>query len=828
MVRYWMIFWSVLWVPLLGNAQSDYFFPKETTFNPSVPSPEVFLGYPIGTYHTRYDQVVAYFRLLAQTSPRATLQTIGYTYEQRPQIILTISDESNFTRIEEIRKNHLEIANPGTPLPSLDKEPVVMLLGYNVHGNEPSSTEAALLTAYYLVASEKDLKNAIVHIDPAYNPDGRDRHTHWVNTARSQNLNADPMDREHNEAWPGGRTNHYWFDLNRDWLPVSQIESKNRIAFYHSWLPNVATDYHEMGTSSTYFFEPTERFGAENPLVPRSNYDDLNQIFAGYFASSLDEIGSLYFTRESFDNSYPGYGNTYPDIHGGLGLLFEQASSRGHLQETSTKPISFEFTIRNQVRTGLATVQAALDHRVKLLKHQREFFDNALNDGKKSKYQSIVFGDENDRGKTNAFLDFLAMHRIQTFQLETPVSSEGKSYAYIVPTSQPQFKMIQTIFEPVTTFHDSVFYDASGWAAVYSFHMPHQKLVGVPAYQPIPLPIWPKASQDKSDYAYLIEYTDYRAPKIIYELQQKGVFIKAAFRPFQMNVAGGQQKQFGYGTLLIPVADQYIDSDSLYQLLKNLEMDVFPVHTGKAIHGIDLGSGNFKTIRIPKAAMLTGAGISQYEAGEIWHLLDTRFNMPVTKVDITSFSRLQLDRYNVLILVSGNYSALSKQDIQEIKRWNSKGGTLIVLKSAVDFAIKEGLVNEQIKSPEYAGLGRKDFDQMNEIMGSRQTGGSVYLADLDISHPIGFGYSERKIYVYRNHNLCLLPSKSSFATVVKYLNLPQVDGYVHRENLPFIQESASVIAQSSIVLFADNPNFRGFWYGTNKLFLNALFFGNHF
>ena len=805
------------------QSQNDYFFPDANNLDTSISSPENFLNYSIGDYHTRYDRVVAYFNYLAQVSPKASLQTIGYTYEKRPQIILTITDPNNFDQLETIRENHLSIANPQKPLPDLSTQPVVVLLGYNVHGNEPSSTEAALLMAYYLVASKIDLKNAVIHIDPAYNPDGRDRHTHWVNTARSQILVSDPADREHNETWPGGRTNHYWFDLNRDWLPLSQIESQNRIEFYHSWLPNVATDYHEMGTSSTYFFEPTERFGAENPLVPRSNYDQLNQIFAQYFSKSLDEIGSLYFTGESFDNSYPGYGNTYPDIHGGLGLLFEQASSRGHLQETTTKPISFAFTIRNQVRTGIATIQASLDHRLTLLNHQRDFFQNALKEAQKSSVQSYVFGDNKDIGRTNAFLEFLSKHRIQWFALEKSI----QNMEYIVPVAQPQFKMIQTIFEPVTSFHDSVFYDASAWAAVLSFNMPLTKLSYVPSHKKVEITANPILKLDHSNYGYLIEYQDYSAPQWVYALQQKGVFVKSAFKPFSINIQG-KEKSFGFGTLFIPVADQNIGSDELWKTLESLKIPAFPIQSGKSLSGIDLGSGQFRTLRTPKIAMITGAGISAYEAGEIWHLLDTRFKIPVSKIDLSTWNRVNLDKYNVLVLVSGNYSSLSKNDIQEIKRWNAKGGTLIFIRTAVEFAVKEGLTNEQVKSPEYVGTGRMDFVDRSEILGSRQTGGSVYLTDLDTSHPIGFGYSDRNIPVYRNHNIFLNPSKNPSATVLKYQKQPQLDGYVHRENLPFIQESASVIAGGSVVLFADNPNFRGFWYGTNKLFLNAIFLGNHF
>jgi hypothetical protein len=283
--------------------------------------------------------IVKYFERLDQLSELAKLQTIGYTHEHRPKIILTITSAKHIGNLEQIRQKQLQLADPSQPMPDVANMPSIIHQGYGVHGNEPSSAEAAMLTAYWLLASQSDLaknlrENAVVHIDPTLNPDGRDRHSLWANSNKGFPAVADPLDREHNETWPGGRTNHYWFDLNRDWLPLAHPESKAKIAWYHQWYPNVTTDFHEMGPNSTYFFEPTKPYGSENPVVPRKNYDDINPKFAAYFAKYMDKIGSLYWTKEVFDNSYPGYGSSYPDMHGGLGLVFETASSRGHIQSS--------------------------------------------------------------------------------------------------------------------------------------------------------------------------------------------------------------------------------------------------------------------------------------------------------------------------------------------------------------------------------------------------------------------------------------------------------------------------------------------------------------
>ncbi len=346
-----VIFTLVLSMQAFG--QEDYFFPDEK-FDPTIPSPSQFLGYKIGEWHTRYDLIVKYFEKLDQISELAKLQTIGYTHEHRPKIILTITSAKHMGNLEQIRQKQLQLADPSQPMPEVSSMPSIIHQGYGVHGNEPSSAEAAMLTAYWLLASQSDLaknlrENSVVHIDPTLNPDGRDRHSLWANSNKGFPAVADPLDREHNEAWPGGRTNHYWFDLNRDWLPLAHPESKVKISWYHQWYPNVTTDFHEMGPNSTYFFEPTKPYGSENPVVPRKNYDDINPKFAKYFAKYMDKIGSLYWSKEVFDNSYPGYGSSYPDMHGGLGLVFETASSRGHIQSSQRGDLTFAFTIRNHL-----------------------------------------------------------------------------------------------------------------------------------------------------------------------------------------------------------------------------------------------------------------------------------------------------------------------------------------------------------------------------------------------------------------------------------------------------------------------------------------------
>jgi hypothetical protein len=826
----------------LSQAQNDYFFPKNLSFNPNIPSPEQFLGYPIGEWHTRHDRIVSYFEKLAALSPKAEVFNIGQTNEHRPQVYLLVSTPENLSNKENIRQQHLKVKEPNAAANTT--EPLIIQLGYGVHGNEASSAEAAMLAAYYLVAGqgaevETYLKNALVFIEPVLNPDGRDRHTLWVNARRGNPPVGDPLDSEHQEAWPGGRTNHYWFDLNRDWLPLAQVESQNRVAFFHKWLPNVVTDYHEMGTDATYFFEPTKKYSSENPIIPRYHYDVINPTYAKYFQEALDAYGALYWSREVFDNSYPGYGSTYPDIHGGLGIVFEQARSEGRIQNTTTIPLEFKFAIRNHLRTSIAILKATYENKEMMQSFQKQFFTDAYNQGKKENAY-YVFGDDHDASRTQKFVELLQKHQIETYEISENFSANGynfkKGSAYVVPTDQPQYLMVRSVFENVKQFHDSVFYDTSAWSMALAFNMPHavvkqtKNLKGAKVTaESLKKPV---SEVKKASYAYVVDWADYNAPRFLAHLLEKNVFVKTAFKPFPAKTDKGD-KNFGYGSLMISVADQRLDSQALHtavsEAAKAAQMEVYTVETGLNIGGIDLGSRNFNTVQKPKILMPIGEGVSAYEAGEIWHLLDTRVDLPITKIDVSDLNRVNLYDYNVMILVSGNHNRLNKD---KVKDWINAGGTLIVQRSAIPWAIRNGLTTATPKKNEAKAdsLARGNYVEAQDFYGSKETGGSYYETMLDITHPVGFGFTSPKLTVYRNSNVFLNPGKNRFGKVALYTANPHISGYVHTENLNIIKNSASILAHTqgrgAVVLFADNPNFRGFMYGTNKVFLNALFFGS--
>lgn len=832
----------------IADAQ-QYYFPDTRNFDPSIPSPEQFLGYPIGSHFTRYDKVVEYLKELARVSNKAKLTVIGKTHEERELVILAISSPENRTNLEEIRKTHLKLADPTLPAPDYTNLPAVVYLGYGIHGNETSSTEASLLAAYYLIASQdtdiqKYLKDVVVLIDPAQNPDGRDHAANWVNTWKSFPAVPDALDREHNEAWPGARGNHYSINLNRDFLNLVAPESRSKIAFLHQWLPNIFDDYHEMGTNSTYYFEPSKPIGTWNPLVPQSTYEKLNVILANHFSEALNKIGSFYFTKEQFDNIAPIYGSTYPDIIGGVGTTLEQASSRGLVQESKTGNVTFAFTIRNQFVTSIATIKAAYDERVTLLKHQKDFYTSAIELSKNNPDKAFIFGDKADQSLTQRFLDLLLQHHIEVYELPKDLSINNKNfetgYAYIVPNQQPQYRLIHSIFEENTSFKDSLFMDITAWSLVHAYGVQYGKIKDASFSKGnlVKAIKEPKGEvvNGVSQYAYILDWTEFSSYKALYSLISSGVITKTAFKPFTAKV-GNIQQEFGYGTIVIPVAVQTIKPDSLYNLISKVSSDVgakfYSVNTGFSTKGIDLGSENVKVVREPKVAILTGEGVSSTEVGEAWFVLNQYIGIPATKLGIELLDRAELNKYNTLVLTGGVYNNLGKDSENKIKKWVSEGNVLITFDNASEWAVKQGIVNENlIDTLKIQSVNeRVDFVKANENEGAKRLSGSIFSVDLDISNPIGFGFKNRSIFVLRENLTLLKPTKSSYGTVAKYSSSPLINGYVSKENASKIKNTSAIdyinVGTGTVVLFSDNPNFRATWIETSRLFLNTVLFGNH-
>ncbi|MDT8415347.1 MAG: M14 family metallopeptidase [Flavobacteriaceae bacterium] len=815
----------------------NYYLPQNVTYNPEIPTPESVLGYQVGTWHVSHDQLLMYMRTLAASSDRITLENRGTNYEDRPLILLTITAPKNHQNIEQIRTQHLQLIDPAGSNLNLSDMPLVVYQGFSIHGNEPSGANAGLLVAYYLAAAQGPeiddlLNNTVILFDPSFNPDGLQRFSYWANTNKAKNVNPDPNDREYREVWPGGRTNHYWFDMNRDWLPVQLPESKIRIKTFRSWMPNVLTDHHEMGTNATFFFQPGIP-SRTHPLTPKSN-QELTAEIGTFHAKALDKIGSMYYTEESYDDFYYGKGSTYPDVNGAVGILFEQASSRGHAQETANGLLTFPFTIRNQFTAALSTLEAGKNMRVKLLEHQRTFFADSRSLATKDKVKAIVFGDSKDYSKTAALAEVLLRHKIKVHEINNDFSASGKNfkkgYAYAVPTNQNNYRLIQGIFEDRTQFEDSLFYDISAWSFAHAFNMDRADVtttaqLGAEIADAPPLQGKVTA---KSNYAYLMEWHEYYSPKALNALLEKQLIVKTALKQFTLN-----GKSYDYGTLMIQTQNQPLSTDALYDFLQQTAADshvVFEgVGTGLTPVGIDLGSRFFQNVSHKKVALLVGDGVDSYDAGEIWHLFDQRYDMKITKLDTRDFDRANLWDYTTLIVANSFGRIFSENQSKTLERWVRDGGTLIAYQNTLRWLNSSKLMEMDFVSEPLVAK-TINFEQKNDYRGAQGIFGAIFDVRIDRSHPINFGYKNNRIPMFRNTTIFLKADEQSYNNPLQYTANPLISGYISKENAKLIKNTVPVkiktMGSGTIIGFTDNTNFRAFWYGTNKLLMNAVFFGD--
>jgi len=821
---------------LQAQSQFDlsYYLPKNVTYNQDIPTPQSVLGFEVGEWHVTHDKLVEYMKLLSAVSNRISIEDRGKTFEGRPLILLTVTSPENHGNLDAIRTQHLKLIDyKQSNQLNTDTMPLVVYQGFSIHGNEPSGSNSSLILAYYLAAAEGDdieelLENTVILLDPSFNPDGLQRFAYWANTNKSDFLNADPNDREFHEVWPGGRTNHYWFDMNRDWLPVQLPESRARIETYNNWMPNILTDHHEMGTNSTFFFQPGVQ-SRVHPLTPKLN-QELTKEIGNYHAKALDNIGSLYFTEERYDDYYYGKGSTFPDINGGIGILFEQASSRGHAQETDNGLLSFPFTIRNQFTAALSTLKAAKEMRIKLLKYQKDFYVNEHNENEKNSIKAIVFGDDKDVAKTNHLAEILQRHKIVVNRLNNDLTIEGKQFkketSFIIPTNQTKSTIIKAMFEKRTTFTDSLFYDISAWSFPLAFNLDYAELKNTQNVGDVVPNVEIKKGEvtTQSSYAYLMEWHEYYTPKALNKMLQHGIRAKLALQPFSLN-----KESFDYGTIMIPVKNQNINESELYEIMKDIaqtsQVKITGVTTGLTL-GIDLGSSYFKTIEKQKVALLVGNGITSYDSGEIWYLFDQRYQMNVTKLDLEYLKNVDISEYTSIIVPSTKVK-LDEETINKLMAWVKEGGTIIGYKNAVKWLSKNKFIELEFESSKVEAK-NISYEQKEDFEEAQDIAGAIFETKLDRSHPINFGYKNENLAMFRRTTIFIKADSSSYNNPIKYTKTPLLSGYISKPNLDILKNSVPFqvksLGKGKVVVFTDNTNFRAFWYGTNKLLMNAIFF----
>jgi hypothetical protein len=832
-------------------AQTDlsYYLPDAVSYDAKIPTPKSIIGHEVGDFHVSHDRLVSYMYALDKASDRISLEVTGYTHEARPLLLLTITSLKNHQNIENIRTQHVQLTDPGKSS-SLDvtKMPVVFYLGCSIHGNEASGSNSGLVIAYHLAAAqgpeiEKMLENTVILFDPSFNPDGLNRFSSWVNSRKSKSVSTDPSDMEHNEAWPGGRTNHYWFDLNRDWLVAQQPESQARIKKFHQWKPNVLTDHHEMGTNATFFFQPGVP-SRMHPLTPEKNLE-LTKKIAAFHAKALDAIGSYYYTQEGYDDFYYGKGSTFPDVQGAIGILFEQASSRGHAQESSNGVLRFPFTIRNQFTAALSTLDAIQALRDELLNHQRQFFKDAVAEASKDLNKAIIFGSAKDKARAFHLAEIVARQNIDIYKSSSSQTINEKSFeteaSYVIPLNQPQYKLIKGMFEKRTTFTDSLFYDISAWTLSLATGLEYEELKSIPALgekiTEVKMPSG-KIVGEKSQYAYAFEPYGYYTPRAIYRLLEKGIRVKVATDPF--NHLNG--KKFDRGSILIQVAAQEKSQELIDYVIREIAdkdgIDVYAFNTGLDFKGVSLGSGSFQTIRKPEIAMLVDGGVSGNDAGEMWHLLDTRYNIPVTMIPVNVFNGANLNRYNTIILPPGGYGTITESSKEKLKTWIQNGGVVIGLETALNWLNSSGLAKFDMKKDEDlpAGpAGKKDlvkpraYSDIDEYQGAQQVDGAIFETTADLSNPLLYGYYNNKIPMFKSNTVYMEKAKGPYNNPMVYTSSPLLSGYISKQNYARIKDASALgvtaMGRGRVIGFTENLAFRAFWFGTNKLLMNAIYFG---
>ena len=809
-------------------------------------SPSDFLGYPLGTRHTPHHLVQRYMEYVAATLPdQVQLREYGRTQENRPLLFLAISAAKNLSRLEEIRKTNLALTSGSVVMGAeqLKTLPAIVWLSYNVHGNEASSTEAAMLTLYELLREGSDcrvwLSNTVVLIDPCLNPDGRDRYVNWYQSVVGNKYNANPLSREHQEPWPGGRSNHYYFDLNRDWAWLTQTESQQRIKLYRSWMPHVHVDLHEQGYNEPYYFAPAaEPYHEIITPWQRKFQQDIGANHARYF----DQNGWLYFTRERFDLLYPSYGDTYPVYNGSIGMTYEQGGIRAGLgivnEDGDTLTLYARLT--HHVTTSLSTIEVSARQQQRLVQEFASFFENARTKGMGSYKSFVIKADARREAYLQKLLTLLDAHGIE-YKSGTAATAKGYNYAtakeetfsvtsadVVINTAQANAALVQVLFEPRTKLADSATYDITAWSLPYAYglhaYATKEKVMQGANWKPSSM------ATPATTYGYALSWTSPAAASFAARLLQAGVKLRYAEDSFMTD-----GKKFDPGTVLILKTsnerwgNMFFDKISAWA--NEQSINLVPLSSGLVQQGSDFGSDKVHAMRAPRVALLSGEGTYSLSVGEVWHFFERQLNYPVTLLNLTSFSSADLAAFDVLVLAEGRYRFLdSKESFEGVQKWIQGGGRLIVLgeTSAQLAKLDLGLAirkddNSGDKIDSISLFKNRERDEISAI-----TTGSIWRISLDASHPLGFGYPGYYYSLKTDGTIFESIKDGKGWNVGQTLQEGPLAGFVGSRLQPKLKGGVLIgqlpIGRGNITFFADNILFRNFWENGKLLFCNALFF----
>ncbi|TDL99338.1 MAG: zinc carboxypeptidase [Flavobacteriaceae bacterium] len=812
-----------------------------SVFSQTLKSPEEYLGTPIGTKFHFHHQLISYVEYVAANKPEnVKIHRIGYTTEGRPQMVVAIGSKENIQNLERIRQSNLQNIGlmPGQGNKNI---PTIAYLSYNVHGNESVNAETSVKVIYELAAEnselvKKVLKNTIILIDPCVNPDGFDRYSQWYNRYLGQKPDLHAASVEHHEPWPGGRFNHYLFDLNRDVAWQTQKESQQRVSFYNSWMPHLHADFHEMGPNSTYYFPPSAKpFHEDLTGFQREFQETLGQ----YNKRAFDQNGWLYFTKENYDLFYPSYGDTYPSYNGAIAMTFEQGGGGPAglaYKRKDGDTLTLKDRIQHSFSTSLGTLEALSDKSEKTKEEFYKFFNDAQNKGY-GKYKSYIMKFNGHEAKIKALTEQLDKLHIEYSFANKKLTANGLSYQnqkeesfgidendLLVNTYQAKGVLTKILFEPKPYLEDSNTYDITAWALPYAFDLPtfasSQKLSGTKTKPNFDK----KTNLEKNQrvFAFVSEIKSFEESRFLAQLFKENIKIRIQETPFK---ASG--KSFGHGTLLITrkgnegLGENF--EKKILSIAQNYDINLLPLTSGMVESGPDLGSGSVDVINPPKVGLIIGAGVSPTAAGDIWHFMDQQLQYPVTLIDGSYFSRIDLWTLDVLILPDGQYNQIVK-DHKEILRWVSDGGRVILLEDANNFlAGKEGIELKPKTDSEEKESSNKIYGSRERDAISDQIPGAIYKINLDNSHPLAYGYDKNTSIIVKNKlGYEYLKNGWNVGTLGEHQS-----GFVG-QNLKKSLKNVPVFAiqehgNGKIIHMLESPIFRAFWFGGKLMMANAVF-----
>jgi hypothetical protein len=815
-------------------------------------SPEEFLGYKIGTKFTPHWKIVDYFKAVATAVPNSVkLEQYGQTNEGRPLMVAYVSNDANISNLENIRRHNLYLAKQDTEENSNFNYPAIVWLSYNVHGNEASSSEASMLTLYALVdpknaQTKQWLKNTLVVIDPCINPDGRDRHVNWLNNIVGKNFNPSTDAREHFEPWPGGRTNHYNFDLNRDWAWQTQIETQSRMVLYNKWLPQVHVDFHEMGIDAPYFFAPAAQPFHE---VVTKWQRDFQSLLGKNNAKYFDQNGWLYFTRENYDLLYPSYGDTYPTYNGAIGVTYEQAGgggggrAGGSVTNSLGDTLSLFDRVIHHYTTSLSTIEVASQNASKLVAEFQKFYTEAATSGIGNYKSYVIKYNPDDAARIQSLTELLDKNKIFYGTTKTNVSYKGFNYDsrkeesfsiasndIVISGVQPKSALVKVLFEPNTVLVDTVAYDITAWSLPYVFGLKaYASTQKIDAGNAVTTNQVNNNLLEDAGYGYVIRWNGMQTVKLVSQLLQKGIKLRYNERPFETN---GQSFNRG-AVLVLKASNQYIPDlwKTVRDLANRFSVPLTTVTSGMVDKGYDFGSTNVHPIKRRRIALLTGEGVSPGVAGEIWFYFDQIIGYPITLINASNAANINWSNYDVVILPDGYYRFFNEKNaMDQFRSWINKGGHLIAIGGAVaqlskqDWALK--MKNEDTADSKdiYASL--RKFEERDRAAIPSSVSGAIFRVDLDNTNPLAFGYPDHYYTLKIDENVYEFIKEDGWNVGVLKKEKP-VEGFVGSKIKNRFQDGllfgVQELDDGTITYLADDVLFRSFWENGKLMFANAVF-----